>query len=484
MQLALDQIQANILREYVYPEGPKFARYLFVELRDAGQARTWLQRLLPELTCCSDYDASSPLPYVLNVALSYVGVEKLGFGAQCHPEVGDSESSELMQAYKEGMVPRAKMILGDDEDSAVEHWDPAYAEGKIGAVVSLSAMTESGIEDAVQLVTDAMGDLPEVVLLTTEVGAGLEGQGEGTEHFGFVDGISQPDVEGAGVESHPGQGVPTGEPSHPWRPVRAGEFVLGYRDEAGRTQLQTPFFKNGSFMVFRKLQQRVAAFRDYIRRVATTKGVDEEFIAAKMMGRWRSGAPLVLSPNKDDPELGHDPKHNNDFVYGHDEEGFRCPFGAHIRRNNPRDDPTGPQILQTKQHRIIRRAIPYGTRLPDDYTDDGQDRGVLFVVINSDIVRQFEYVQLNWVNSVISSRRLTAAADRDPIIGAQLPDPRNPGKRAGKIVFPEKMHARKPIIAWNLPRFVTTKGGGYYFLPSRDTLARLAGQAPDPSAPT
>ena len=278
-----------------------------------------------------------------------------------------------------------------------------------------------------------------------------------------VDGIGQPFVEGSGLHPYDGEGTPT---EKGWEPIKAGEFVLGYPSETKKVPDCHPFQKDGSYFALRKLQERVAEFRAYVADIAGLYGTTPEAIAAKMVGRWQSGASLVAAPDRDDPDLAKDPSRNNDFHYTKDPKGERCPFGAHVRRANPRDDPTGPSIRQVRSHRIIRRALPYGTWLPEGSKDDGADRGVLFGVINADLEQQFEYVQLNWMNADISSRSMSMAEDKDPLVGA------HEGK--GKLWIP---HRERPRFCWRLPRFVHVRGGEYFFVPGMHALHTLAGDA-------
>jgi deferrochelatase/peroxidase EfeB len=183
---------------------------------------------------------------------------------------------------------------------------------------------------AIRFVQDTMA-------LAHENGIGSEG-----EHFGFADPISQPPIEGADIPSYPGDGVQ--EPDGTWRPLKPGEFLLGYEDEAGPDGVQGPapfeFWRNGTYVVFRKLYQDVAAFRRYLARAAKALyGSDDPYhqdlVAAKMMGRWRSGCPLDLSPDRDDTAIASDPQRRNNFNYAGDDQGLRCPLGSHLRRVNP-----------------------------------------------------------------------------------------------------------------------------------------------------
>jgi Dyp-type peroxidase family len=278
------------------------------------------------------------------------------------------------------------------------------------------------------------------------------GSPSGTEAFGFKDNISQPAVEGSGI--------PGSNPSE--QPIKAGEFVLGYPDETGTIPpMPTPevLGRNGTYLVVRKLHQRVAAFRQYL-RANSASPAEEELLGAKIMGRWRSGAPLVLRPDRDDPALGADPLRNNDFAYNAegDERGFKCPFGSHVRRMNPRDALAFGNI---RIHRLLRREASYGPLLPEGVLeDDGIDRGMIFACVGASLRRQFEFVQEEWVNSGIS---IGQRDERDPLCGA------NDG--TGVFTIPERPIRRR---LQGLPLFVVTRGGEYFFMPGLSALRWLA----------
>ena len=159
--------------------------------------------------------------------------------------------------------------------------------------------------------------------------------------------------------------------------------------------------RNGTYVVFRKLHTRVAAYRQYLRAKAASRE-EEALLGAKMVGRWQSGAPLALSAGTDDPELGADPQRNNDFLYADDPRGFKCPVGAHARRANPRDALDGDGSVDVRLHRMIRRGTSYGPMLPEGVLeDDGVDRGIIFVFAGAHLKRQFEFVKTQWLNDGI-----------------------------------------------------------------------------------
>ena len=230
----------------------------------------------------------------------------------------------------------------------------------------------------------------------------------GRTSFGFKDGIGQPAIEGSGM--------PGTNPMEP--PIKAGEFILGYPDETGALPSQPSpeiLGRNGTYIAFRKLHTRVAAYRQYLRANAASRQ-EEPLLGAKMVGRWQSGAPLALCPDRDDPDLGIDRKRNNRFLYADDLGGFRCPAGAHARRANPRDSLDGDGSVNVRLHRMIRRGTSYGPPLPEGVLDDdGVDRGIVFVFVGTHLDRQFEFVKTQWLNDGVF---IGAPEESDPLVGS------------------------------------------------------------------
>ena len=269
------------------------------------------------------------------------------------------------------------------------------------------------------------------------------------EHFfGYQDGITQVCVEGTGVEPPPGSGY-----RRQARRVRAG--VIPTRRVPVPTLPHPEWLtRNGSFLAYRRLYQDVAAFREFLRQNAPTRD-EQELLAAKLMGRWRSGAPLVLAPRHDDPDLVADPQRSNNFDYGQmDPRGLACPIGAHIRRVNPRD------TITNMRRRLIRTGLPYGPPLLEESPDDGVDRGLAVFFGCADLERQFEFIQKEWINAPKFQGLLH---DKDLIAGD------HDGTYNMTI-------QHKPIkkTLHGLPRFTTVKGGAYVLLPGLRALRSLA----------
>lgn len=313
------------------------------------------------------------------------------------------------------------------------------------------------------------------------------------EHFGFRDNITSVKVEGAFGVKDPGQSV-----------VRAGEFLLDYPNEYGQRTTRPrlnpsknidgkDIGRNGTYLAFRKLEQDVASFWKYCReqagiingnREASPSGGDTipfppplalpatpEFVGAKMMGRWPSGAPLALCPFADNKPLGADPQKRNDFGYAdHDLHGFACPLGSHIRRANPRDqlstlNAAGSHTV-VNRHRILRRGRPYGPPLENAAQNDGQKRGLLFFCVNASLARQFEFVQQTWITDPKFARLWN---EPDPITGSSDNIDKD-APNAAEFTIPQ---ATLRIRLKAVPRFVTVKAGVYMFLPGITGLRYL-----------
>jgi deferrochelatase/peroxidase EfeB len=335
----------------------------------------------------------------------------------------------------------------------------------------------------------------------------------GQEHFGYSDGISTTFFAGCGEDPNlvVGGGKPTGgDPRTPagWAPLATGEFVLGHPDEAGEyPEAPGPplFSRNGSFMAYRKLHQNVAAFQAYLDAEGAKFPDGKEALAAKFAGRWRNGAPLVSFPTEKSANefIGElstlqlkiwaksaSPQEQTRFAelslqlvafdYNDDISGAKCPFGSHTRRNNPR---SALEFGKTKafnvpgalsdRRRILRRGLPYG-KVEESATDDG-DHGVIMMIMNADLSRQFEFVQQQWMNY---GNDFGLANDPDPLLGNHGD---NESRRAGGRMVIEGEGDKPPYFCDRIPTLVETRGGDYFFVPSLTCLRMIALGIIDPT---
>lgn len=430
--LDLSELQSGIL----HPRpSPYVGTYVVFRVDDRRDGRAFLGRLGRSIASAAEWSALANA--WLTVAITYQGLRAIG--------VPQDSLESFPAEFKEGMAARAE-LLGDTGASAPEHWEGPLGSADVHIALAAIAPDAARLNVVLTQIEASRHDLPGVAEIWRQDCYSLPTE---REAFGFKDGISHPAVEGSGIAgSNPKE-----------TPLKAGEFVLGYRNELDEVPaMPTPEIlgRNGTFVVFRKLHQDVAAFRRYLRENATS-AEDEELLAAKFVGRWRSGAPLSLSPDRDDPALGADATRNNDFLY-HDDDprGLKCPVGSHIRRMNPRDAVVTGEV---RLHRMIRRGTSYGPLLPEGVLeDDGADRGLCFVFVGASLTRQFEFVQMQWVND---GRFNALTAETDPLVG----------QGGCPFTIPTRPIRRR---LQGIPRFVTTRGGEYCFAPSLSALRWLA----------
>jgi len=454
------------------------ATYLMLRVIDGAAARRWLAQIVAEVTTAAGKQERASV----NVSFTREGLEHLGLDADA--------IKTFSLAFFEGMATEHRSrILGDAKENEPANWnwggtEMAKAKAKaVDILLLLFAVNEVELDSllARQRERFAQSGLDEFMALP----AGRQPEPENREHFGFADGMGQPAIE----DSPPAKKVAARNL------LKAGEILMGHintydkpadspsvnaaRDPkhllldapqlegtVGDKSIMRDLGHNGTYLVFRQLEQNVADLYHFLDETTRTPdgqldGDASSRLAAKLVGRWPSGAPLVLTPDKDDPALAE----ANDFgYYDRDPRGFACPLGSHIRRANPRDS-LGPDATTAQQsanrHRILRRGRSYGHRLADPRVDDGAERGLHFICLNSDIERQFEFVQQTWINNPVFGG---LNGEVDPLVGyvdkgdAIMTVPADPLRT--------RVH--------KIRRFVTVKGGAYFFLPSIRALRYLA----------
>lgn len=433
----LAEIQATVLR---YRPEPYYGTHVLLHIDDAQSGREFLRRLAPHVASAADWWKATDA--WIAVALSYTGLEALG--------VPEQSLQSFPEAFRVGMAARADILLDRGENDP-KNWDQPFGSGHIHVLVSIFSDSQEKWQRAMELKRQQYRGLSGVtVLATRDFGA----QPGDLNPLGFKDGIGQPAIEGSGVDPLPGQG----------RPIKAGEFILGYPGEAG-VPLPMPeptvLGRNGTFLGLRKYQTRVGTFNRFLRDNAKSDE-ERELVAAKLFGRWRSGAPLTLAPVEDDRTLGEDTQRNNDFTYANDPDGKQAPLGCHMRRMNPRDTKT-PVLTDVNLHRIIRRSTTYGAPYDANALSDRDDevtRGLHFLFFSAKAMATLEFLQREWIND---GNFTGVGEERDPIVGLQ--------EEGGTFTIPAKPVRHR---IHNIQTFNVLRGGEYFFMPSLSALKWLA----------
>ena len=465
-QLELSEIQGFLVKNYA---DMPFANYYLLEIENAGQAKKYLKEIVSQVTSVN-HEVND---FYLNIGFTARGLSALG--------LHEKNLQSFIREFREGMVtPHRQRLLGDHDSSDPLKWNwGGPANESVDLIIMIFTTTEEELashNDNLLLAFDQKGlKLSHVLRAETFP--------DKKEHFGFREGISQPVIMGSGIE-----GLQRDV-------IKPGEFVLGYKNEYD-VHPDTPLVKepqgnldmlsfdpdgsdqkdlgrNGTYFVLRQLKEDVDGFWSFLNE--RTKNEDGSLnplestkLAAKMMGRWPSGATLVKFPDADPGGLTDD----NDFVYIQtDKLGLKCPFGSHARRANPRDnfEESKPEesLKLTRKHRIMRRTRSYGEKFTASATQHTpiDEVGVLFGCFNADINRQFEFIQYTWA-SYPKFKQLYA--DPDPIIGVK----ENPAEgMVQQFTIPTETHNE---YVDGLKSFVTVRGGAYFFFPSITAIEYLS----------
>jgi Dyp-type peroxidase family len=474
VRVAIDEVQANVL--FGYKPRYDHALHLRLKVGDPAGAREALARWNRAGAISFGNMREARAPAHVNVAFTYTGLRKL----QLPRAFLDAFPAE----FRLGARCRAHM-LGDvwlqwDEKRSVEE---RYEDCHV--LVSIQGTSPQACEKqrGALRIPSSLSQVAERKAASTREWQPSSSEVEHSrEHFGFADGRSQPAIEGVDLDPV-GDGVYAG--LHPangalrrrlgraaenmglrpiarsWRHIRPGEFLLGYDNEDGErsTGPPEPFGPDGTFMVYREIDQFKDHFDRYVEDEARRHGMSRAELEAKIVGRWKDdGTPAAQVP--DEPGIAEHRRRANDFRYEGDAHGFGCPLGAHVRRANPRDAlPGGAE--RTMRHRIIRRGMPYA--VPDGA--DQQHGGLVFICFSASIANGFEFIQREWIN-----RGDAFGLGREPDFLLQQPDPAD-GKLTGRLVI----QGYRPIVLKPPEKpFVTVRGCEYLFVPSRRALTWLS----------
>ena len=376
--------------------------------------------------------------HCINIGFTFAGLQALGL----EPQILDS----FPEDFRCGPVARSHLIC-ETGPSAPEHWVTSLRSDEAHVIVSVYADSHDELAAVTEDICGRARDAAEKI----EQFDAQRLNGTDVEHFGYVDGLSQPTIEGA-----PRAGL-----KDPFPPVPAGEFILG-QPAFRKNRVPDQIGVNGSYAAFRVMRQDVVAFKAFLKTESQRLGIGQELLAAKLCGRWRNGEPLAMRPaNAPGATIPYenlntfDYESTPEFPQG-DRDGVLCPRGAHIRRAFPRSQRVVDDFDGFKR-RIVRRGMPYDWELPT-----GHERGIVGMFICASLENQFEYVMRQWLNDgLFTGGRL--GRSKDPLTGAN-----DPGD--SRFVTPGTPY----VETTGFPRFVTTRGCAYLFLPSRSALRHMA----------
>ena len=524
--LEIEDIQGNILGGF----SKDFQTLLYLHITNAKAFQGWLKNFIPLVATSSEViafnrlfkslrrrrgESSTAKATWVNIAFSYPGFWKM---AEVVPDLLKPDFTD--EAFRQGLAARSEQ-LGDEtapnKPGNKKTWKIGGPGNEADVIVIVASDERDDLQEEVKAIVRSLQGAHRMKHgmdhgATLPLALGLRGH----EHFGFLDGVSQPGIRGR-VSADPtdvltprqnpnerGQGKPGQDLLWP------GEFVIGYPGQDPKAaDISVPgpeskagpeWARNGSFLVFRRLRQEVFRLHSFLKESAQQTGIKiPSLVGSRLVGRWKSGAPALRTPVKDIPALGGDDCANNNFEFqgatppipkkesdfdceDHtfptspgDPAGQRCPFSGHIRKAYPRDDtskdnPTVGEVT-TQTHRILRRGIPFGKAsksTPERPINDGNvDRGLLFLAYQTSIARQFEFVTKNWVNN---KNFKDQNSGHDPVIGQNNTPGQNRQREFTVTDANGKPQRLQTTTDWVIP-----VGGGYFFAPSIKGLRKLAG---------
>ncbi|KAF8952262.1 peroxidase TAP [Flammula alnicola] len=477
--LDLNNIQGDILSGL--PKKTQF--YVFFDITDVAKFRKDLNKFIPLIKTVAgvlkDRDdiadhKKKKLPGLIpltgvNISFSHQGFIKLGIDDSSLAANGDQDP------FKIGQKQDAITNLGDPKKSdGTPDWDAHFLQDLHGLIL-ISGESHASIQKKkleIELVFGVNTPYPSIKEIISIQGDVRPGDESGHEHFGFLDGISNPVVNGFDTVINPGPKL-----------VDPGVLLTGHPGDVAQTT-RAAWATDGSFLAFRYLFQQVPEFDDFLTKnpiakdgngKALTPVQGSDLLGARMVGRWKSGAPIDVSPFQDDPALAKDPKRNNDFAFaGEINSQLRCPFAAHVRKTNPRNDleapPPGINPIPIEGRRIMRRGVQFGPEVTAEEKHAAKTqhgRGLLFACYQSSLVNGFQFLQQSWANNTNFPPFETQpeAPGLDPLIGQ--------GVRAMSGLDPL---AEQKVLS--MPAFIIPRGGEYFFSPSlkglKSTIASAA----------
>lgn len=441
----LSPMQANIVRGYFSRslDVPWHAAHLAVCF-DRGQGQALLKALTAadatcRVTSMGDWGGGKP-NYCLNIGFTHDGLRALGLPVPL--------LNAFPPAFREGPAKREATVNPGGAAEAPKAWQLGAPEQEVHALLSLYSEDKTTFDGKLYALRGALASARVEVAFDRLQPLDLGGS---KVHFGYRDSIANPLIAGLSGDAPPDGGQ---------RPAQLGDFVLGSqltnsRGGSSLGDLPPALAELASYAAVRIVRQDEAAFGRSLRRAAETLGgTTTDDVAALLMGRKFDGEPRTADSS--DGQLGG--RDLNHFQYRYDDQpdfddskGERCPFGAHIRRMNPRN---GAVIGVPALRRVIRRGLPYGPKYEGD--SDERERGLFGLFFCSDLESQFEFLLKAWANGDVSSPGVRGSVDW----------------LAAERQKPTSFHVGDRTI--EIEPVTQTVGALYLLLPSLPALQRLA----------
>ncbi|MCI0336779.1 MAG: Dyp-type peroxidase [Acidobacteria bacterium] len=444
----LNQLQGNILK----PHGRDYSSHIILRFTaEARATKEWIQNFaraqlssaLQQVEEAKSFrETQQPGQMFVSIFLSASGYEHLGFDPGKFDEENDT--------FRLGMKKRRRVnTFFPNKDPRVEQWEEVY-RGSIHALIMLADDSAEAVRAATESIAASVSTVAQI--LAIERGYVLRNsEKEPIEHFGYVDGLSNPRFLKGDLELEERQ---TWDPSAPLGQVLAPDPFNTAPDAFG------------SYFVFRKLEQNVHGFNLGIRELSARLRVDEALAGAMVVGRFRDGTPLTLEPQAG---LGA----VNDFNYRNDKDALKCPFHAHIRKANQRGETPLTSEESERSRRIARRGVVYGERAPGLTDEPEGGVGLLFMCYQADIGHQFEFLQRVWFDNPRFPEILSETGDC-PLIGQDGDEPQRWRTKWGDEGGDEDAER----LRINFGDWIRLKGGEYFFAPSVGFLQNIVADLP------
>jgi len=440
----LNQLQGNILKAH----GRDHSAHIILRFTaEPKAAKQWIQQFARErLTTAKQQieeakrfrETGQPGKMFVSVFLSATGYQKLGFDPRQFEEENDT--------FRLGMKHRRRVnIFFPNKDPRVIEWEQAYS-GEIDALIMLADDSADAVKAAADSAVASVSSIATV--LAVEHGHVLrDAAGKSIEHFGYIDGRSQPLFLKSDLEQ---EETSAWDPSAPLGQLLATDPFNSAPDAFG------------SYFVFRKLEQNVRNFNQAVRDLAAQLQLDVDLAGAMVVGRFKDGAPVTLASNSGSGDA-------NNFNYKGDLDATKCPFHAHIRKANQRGETPLTSEESERSRRIVRRGVPYGERAPGLTDEPASGVGLLFMCYQADIAHQFEFLMRVWFDNPRFPEIIGNTGDC-PLIGQDGDAPQKWRNKWGDSDAPQ--------TRINFGGWVRLKGGEYFFAPSVGFLQNIAVDLP------